>query len=146
MVQEIATSCNLCRPFRVLSFRGLASKPSRILLGFIAWLAGAASAEAQNSQQQYVYASVPVTTATSEVVGFSVWVAGCGGERTERTGDAANRNTCRHVHNRGRACRYRRGRPASWCGTNDLADLGGAVTQRRRSSRSRGRYFATLTR
>ena len=33
-------------------------------------LIGAASTLAQNAQQQFVYASVPVTTATSEVAGF----------------------------------------------------------------------------
>jgi 6-phosphogluconolactonase (cycloisomerase 2 family) len=41
------------------------------LLIFSATLSGAVCARAQTPQQQYVYASAPVTTTTSEVAGFS---------------------------------------------------------------------------
>jgi hypothetical protein len=70
MVREIAFSYRLRTSCRPSSLPKSLWKPIVVLLGLGALLTGGTSTPAQNAQQEYVYASVPVTTATSEVVGF----------------------------------------------------------------------------
>jgi 6-phosphogluconolactonase (cycloisomerase 2 family) len=53
------------------AFRSTLSKAAGFVFALAAALLSAVFTSAQTPQQQYVYASVPLTTATSEVVGFS---------------------------------------------------------------------------
>ena len=53
------------------AFRNTLSTAARLSVALAAALTTAVSARAQTPQQQYVYASVPVTTTTSEVAAFS---------------------------------------------------------------------------
>jgi 6-phosphogluconolactonase (cycloisomerase 2 family) len=62
-------------PWRAVSlphaFRNTLSKAACLTVALAAGLLSAVFTRAQTPQQQYVYASVPVTTTTSEVAGFS---------------------------------------------------------------------------
>jgi hypothetical protein len=70
MAQETSFCVHSWDAVRLFSRRNRRRELASCLLACIAALIGASSTSAQNAQQQFVYASVPVTTATSEIVGF----------------------------------------------------------------------------
>jgi 6-phosphogluconolactonase (cycloisomerase 2 family) len=71
----MAQQTRFSSPSRAASFphalRNPPWKTARLITALAAILLGSSPTHAQSPQQQYVYASVPVTTTTSEVAGFS---------------------------------------------------------------------------
>jgi hypothetical protein len=70
MGQKISSNLRSRETARCFSFHAAQRKVAVAALVLAGVLLGEVSSSAQNAQQQYLYAPVPVTTTTSEIVGF----------------------------------------------------------------------------